>query len=344
MNIKSWEQKTQELSALAERRVPCGRTDELIQVSEGIDSNPIGMATITIHGSQPGPHVWVEAQTHGDEPNSTEAILRVVREIDPNHVSGTLVVAPAMHSAAVRHMMRESPLDGKNGNRIWGVDWTRLGHTKVFSYIWMERVSEMIRALKPALVIDMHDGGIPLRIVSHVLYVARSIPLGPLDEYARLSGMKVIWSNRDSRFGGSIADKMHELGLPCLMIEAGGTGQLVEEDIGEMAFGLRNVLRAVGLLPGDPEPRPDEQLTMVKGDWVRAGRAGLFYRDVELGQRIRKGDRIGRVANLFGHVIEEIRSPGDGLVFGLRHFAVANVGDYVANIGQLAPPSETSVG
>ena len=102
-----------------------------------------------------------------------------------------------------------------------------------------------------------------------------------------------------------------------------------------MEMGLWNVLRAIKLLPGELQPRTDAQLTMVKGDWVRAGRAGLFYRDVALGQRVQKGQLIGRISNLFGEITEEILSPGDGIVFGLRHAAVANVGDYVANIGQL---------
>jgi predicted deacylase len=304
-------------------------------VSEGIDSNPIAMVMITITGSHPGPRVWLEAQIHGDEPNPTEAILRLARAIQPEAIAGTLVLVPAMNSSAVRHLLRESPLDGKNGNRIWATDWTRLGHTRVFSYIWMHRVSQMIRAFKPDLVIDMHDGGTPLRIMSHALYRTESAALGPLQEYCYLSGMKVVWANQDTRFGGSIKHAMHAFGLPSISMEAGGTGQLIEEDIEEMVFGARNVLKAIKLWPGEPEPRPDEQLTMVRGDWVRAGRAGLFYREVRLGQRVRQGDIIARISNLFGEISEEIRAPIDGIVFGLRHAAVANVGDYAANIGQV---------
>ena len=92
---------------------------------------------------------------------------------------------------------------------------------------------------------------------------------------------------------------------------------------------------AVDTENGEPESRSDEQLLMVTGDWVRAGSAGLFYADKQLGMRINKGETIGRVSNLFGHVTEEVKSPVDGIVFGLRHSAVANVGDYIANIGQI---------
>ena len=334
--MKTWQEKADELRSYVDNPLYGVRIDELVQVSEGIDSNPIGLATITIAGINPGPRVWLQAQTHGDEPNPTEAILQVIREINPSDFSGTLVVAPAMHTAAVRHFMRESPLDGKNGNRIWGIDWTKLGHTKVFSYIWMQRVSELIDALRPDLVIDMHDGGIPLRIMSHALYNERSIEHGPVDELCRKSGMKVIWASKGSRFKGNIGDHMYELGYPSIMLEAGGTGQFVEEDVAEMTFGLRNVLRAMEMLPGDLQERSDDQLLMVSGDWVRAGRAGLFYADTQLGERVARGEVIGHVSNLFGETIEEIRSPADGIVFGLRQVAVANVGDYIANIGSLS--------
>jgi len=334
--VKTWEMKMIEFAAAAEKQPEAGRTDELVQVSEGIDSNPISMATVTIHGGRPGPRVWLQAQTHGDEPNSTEAILRVIREIDPEKMAGTLVAAPAMHSAAVRHSERESPLDGKNGNRIWAIDWTKLGHTKVFSYIWMHRVAGMIRALNPRLVIDMHDGGRALRIMPHVLYDLRSLEVdGTLPDLSVKSGMKVIWANRGGRFGGSINDWAYASGLPCLMLESGGTGQLCDYDIEEMASGLRNTLGALGMLERSPEPRPDGQLTMVEGNWVRAMRAGFFYPAVRLGDRVSKGDLVGRIGNLFGHYTEEITSPVDGIVFGLRHAAVADVGAYVANIGEL---------
>lgn len=333
--MKTWQEKTIELASLSDDPHKERRTNELIQVSESIDSNPIGLALITISGANHGPRVWLQAQTHGDEPNPTEAILRVIRKIDLSDFSGTLVVAPAMHAAAVRHFMRESPLDGKNGNRIWGIDWTKLGHTKVFSYIWMQRVAEMIDALRPDLVIDMHDGGIPLRIMSHALYNERSLEHGPVDELCTKSGMKVVWASQGSRFAGNIGDHMYDLGYPSIMLEAGGTGQFVEEDIAEMVFGLRNVLRVLGMLPGSPEVRSDDQLIMVRGNWVRAEKAGLFYSDVQLGEEIAKGNVIGHVSNLFGETLENIVSPVDGIVFGLRQVAVANVGDYVANIGGL---------
>ncbi len=334
--MKSWEEKCAELIDIREGEGACGRTDELIEIAEGIDANPICMATVTICGRQPGPRVWLEAQTHGDEPNSTEAILRVLREIDPQEVSGILVAAPAMHSAAVRHFGRESPLDGKNGNRIWNTDWTKLGHTKVFSYIWMHRVGEIIRALKPRLVIDMHDGGAPLKIMSHVLYDARSLDLDPsLHDLAIKSDMEVIWANKGGRFGGSIGDFASANDFPCIMLESGGTGQLCEPDIEEMASGLRNTLKAIGLLKGEPAPRRESQLFMVNGNWVRAYRAGLFYPEVKLGQRVDKGSTIGFIGNLFGYMTEEIKSPVDGIVFGLRHSAVADVGSYIANIGEL---------
>lgn len=335
--MKTWTEKITELSDIRVKELETGRVDELIEIGEGIDSNPICMAMITIHGKGSGPRVWLQAQTHGDEPNSTEAILRVIREIDHEKMVGTLVVAPALNSTAFRHFLRESPLDGKNGNRIWDIDWTKLGHTKVFSYIWMHRVGEMIRALKPRMVIDMHDGGTPLKIMSHVLYDVRSLEQldDSLHELAVKSNMKVIWVNQSGRFGGSVGDFAYASGFPSLMLESGGTGQLCEEDIEEMASGLRNTLKAIGLLDVELNQRHEKQLIMVVGNWIWASRAGLFYPCVKLGDFIHKDDIIGHIGNLFGHMTEEITSPINGIVFGLRYAAVADIGAYIANIGEL---------
>jgi hypothetical protein len=324
------------------RRSEPGRRHDLVRVSEGIDASPICVASLRIDGRDDGPRVWLQAQTHGDEPNPTAAVLEVLRELSPETLRGTVVALPAMHSAAVRHFTRESPLDGKNGNRIWGIDWRSLGHTRVFSYIWMDRISTAIRQFRPDLVIDFHDGGIALKIMSHVLYDVdeahvRVAGTASLEELAVASGMEVVWKYRGGgRFGGSIGGHMRELGLPSMMLESGGTGAVVAEDVTEMADGLRNVLRAIGSLPGKPKPRHAPQIEMTGGNWVRASRAGLFRPTVDLGDRVSAGQSIGVVADLFDEVLEEVRAPIDGLVFGLRHVAVANMGDYVANVGQTA--------
>jgi predicted deacylase len=319
-----------------------GRRHDLVRVSEGIDASPICVAAVRVDGRDDGPRVWLQAQTHGDEPNPTAAVLEVLRELSPQTLRGTVVALPAMHSAAVRHFSRESPLDGKNGNRIWGIDWRSLGHTRVFSYIWMDRISNAITQFQPDLVIDFHDGGIALQIMSHVLYDADEAGVkvaggALLEELAVASGMEVVWKYKSGgRFGGSIGSHMRELGFPSMMLESGGTGAVVAEDVSEMADGLRNVLRAIGSLPDRPRPRHAPQLEMTGGNWVRTSRAGLFRPTVGLRDRVAAGQPIGVVADLFDEVLEEVRSPIDGLVFGLRHVAVANMGDYVANVGQVS--------
>jgi predicted deacylase len=281
--------------------------------------------------------VWVQAQTHGDEANPTAAIYRALRGITPDRLHGSLVVAPAMHATAYRHYMRESPLDGKNGNRIWGIDPANLGHTRVFSYLWMDQTLALIRALAPALHIDMHDGGIPLRIMSHVLYSRSAESYAPfLAEWSRKTAMKVIWRNESTRFGGSVTGQMHAEQVPALMIESGGTGQLLDDDIQEMARGVTNALVCVGALAQPLAPRHDDIWIMSRGHWVRAGRAGMFEPVATLGRPIARGETIGHMLNIFGAPIEELQSPIDGIVFGLRTLAVANVGDYIANIGQRA--------
>lgn len=221
-----------------------GRRHQLVRISEGIDANPICVAAIRIRGNEQSPRVWVQAQTHGDEPNPTAAILDVLAEISPDKLRGTVLALPAMHSTAVRHFSREAPLDGKNGNRIWGTDWRSLGHTRVFSYIWMERIASAIARFQPDLVIDMHDGGVALKIVSHVLYDIDQAPMVvgdriPVEQLATASGMRVVWRYRGGRFGGSIGSHMGQLGIPSIMLESGGTGALVADDVSEMADGLQ---------------------------------------------------------------------------------------------------------
>jgi predicted deacylase len=54
---------------------------------------------------------------------------------------------------------------------------------------------------------------------------------------------------------------------------------------------------------------------------------------VQLGQFIQKGQLIGSIADPYGEMAVDIKSPYTGYIIGLNHMAVVNQGDALAHVG-----------
>jgi len=76
------------------------------------------------------------------------------------------------------------------------------------------------------------------------------------------------------------------------------------------------LLHAMGITEGDPgegEPQP----IFYESQWVRADAGGLLISEVELGQRVQRGQRLGRVVDPIHNTERRILSPLFGRVLGM---------------------------
>ena len=97
------------------------RKDDLLEVAPLPDGNVFGIPMIIINGVKPGPVLFINSGTHGDEPEGTLAITDLAKEIDPKKLTGTLVLMPVLNVPAFMGKvsvdvsgLRENPLDWKN--------------------------------------------------------------------------------------------------------------------------------------------------------------------------------------------------------------------------------------
>jgi hypothetical protein len=58
---------------------------------------PVALPVHVLHGSQPGPTMFVCAAIHGDELNGVEIIRRLLRTLDPKSIGGTLLCVPVVN-------------------------------------------------------------------------------------------------------------------------------------------------------------------------------------------------------------------------------------------------------
>ena len=99
-----------------------------------------------------------------------------------------------------------------------------------------------------------------------------------------------------------------------MIAEAGGRGQLEESAVALLAGGVRNVLRHLEMLPGArSRPRADHAARR-EFVWLRSAQPGWWDASVAAGDVVAEGALVGRVRDLWGGVLEEIRAPRDGVV------------------------------
>ena len=67
---------------------------------------------ITVYrGVEDGPILWLNGATHGDEPEGPYSIFKVMQQLDPQKLRGTIVAVPVMNVEAFTGGMRGDPLD-----------------------------------------------------------------------------------------------------------------------------------------------------------------------------------------------------------------------------------------
>ena len=102
-------------------------------------------------------------------------------------------------------------------------------------------------------------------------------------------------------------------GIPGLIVEAGGIGPgFTPETVADGAERMRNVARLSACCPA-PVRRPRRQLALFSNfAWVNATRGGLFRPAVKCGDRIKKGEVVGRYYDVFGELVEEATGLASG--------------------------------
>jgi len=125
--------------------------------------------------------------------------------------------------------------------------------------------------------------------------------------------------------GSSSYAAASEKGVPSILAEAGGVGQMQEEAVALLVDGVVNVMRHLGMIAGRhphlaPLPNKGEEgsaTVLTKFEWLYTNRTGVWYPTVVPRDIVNEGEQIGTVGDLFGDTLEKIISPVNGVILFL---------------------------
>jgi predicted deacylase len=142
---------------------------------------------------------------------------------------------------------------------------------------------------------------------------------------------------------GSLRQAARAAGARVLVYEGGEALRFDDESIRTGVTGVLRVLDALGMLPEDPaepggavgddpeEARPATLVSRASG-WVRARGSGILQLDVQLGDLVEEGRRLGGISDTLGRRIRLVHADRAGVIVGLNRAPLVNIGDAVIHI------------
>ena len=299
------------------------------------------MVPITVLARGSGPTALVMAGNHGDEYPGQVAILKLLRELNAEQVTGRIILIPALSIPASKAATRLSPLDGKNFNRSFPGN-----PTGTISEVLAHYLTTVLFPLSD-IVIDMHTGGRSTDFLpcAHM----HLVPQGP-QRQAMLAGTEA-WNSEfcflyaDIAGTGLLPVEAESQGKVVITTEMGGSENVTAEVHRITQTGLRNVLIQTGVLEGNfvPRPKPARWVQALNWEDYRfAPESGIYENIVPLGEDVAAGQPVGAI-----HFLENpqrdpalVVAHSAGVLVATRAPSIVGQGDCVACIAHDVDPRQ----
>ncbi|HUQ92260.1 MAG TPA: succinylglutamate desuccinylase/aspartoacylase family protein [Bryobacteraceae bacterium] len=283
--------------------------------------------------------------THGNEYEGQIAVKRLCAGLDPQQMTGRVILLPQLSESACTANSRTSPLDGVNMNRAFP------GNPRgTISY----RISNFVKKhVFPhgRIVIDIHSGGkegaFPICTSFHP--IPDRAQQAETAAASRLFDPPFVLIYASTMASGLLTDEAEAEGKITLGGEFGGGETTSRYGVRHAHEGTLNVLRHYGLLEGDVQPiRPAgaPETILARADqlhyYVPCPRDGFWEPLVDLGDPVEEKVLIGRLHDFSDHASEplEIRAPRSGYVLMMHLSARPNKGQTLYVIADQVPWSE----
>ncbi|MBZ0124355.1 MAG: succinylglutamate desuccinylase/aspartoacylase family protein [Roseovarius sp.] len=283
-----------------------------------------------------GPTVLLTAGNHGDEYEGQAILHQLMHQLNPQDVTGRMIMLPALNTPAVQARTRVSPLDGGNMNRSFPGD-PRGGPTAGIAAFVSTHLIPMAD-----VVLDFHSGGTATEYVDCAfLGVGPDAELNAANlELAETFGALFTMLSSIDGTGGDFDTAAHCRRTRFLACELGGLGRFSPNSFATGWQGTRRVLDALGVLQGK-SPAPATRFIDVssKGGFATAAHHGLAKLHVSLTQDVGKGDLLATVFDThnFGQILAEIPSEEDGVVAIVRRNPMVRPGDHICKVMREIP-------
>lgn len=275
------------------------------------DGSRVSIPLVIARGEKEGHNLVVCTGVHGTEVCGIYALQRVFQELDTSSLTGSLIGIPGANPITVTNGFYVTQFDNDNLSSAFSYPDPEGGMTaRMAAYIW--------KALDIAdYVIDIHANPFPSIpfVLTNMSACKDEHCENELKKMTEAFGITRINWNRPVR---NMRDVCSFRGVPSITPELSGN-LYYWDDVAEVGSrGIRNVMRAIGMLEGEMEKQEDVKI--IPSDLgeleyvgrIRCHEAGLMRVVVGPGEKALKGDTVIEIYSFLGELLEEVKMPCTG--------------------------------
>lgn len=304
--------------------VALGETAELrLKVAESYTAEPVTVPVTVVRGT-PGLTVFVTATVHGDELNGVGILRGLLNDTDFAGLRGTLIAVPVANVPGFLNRDRLLP-DRRDLNRSFPGRPRGSLTARLADLLFHEVVR------KSDFGIDLHTAGGER---TNYPQIRADLSQPAVAELAQAFGCPLVIDGAGPE--KSLRRTAVAAGVPTIVYEAGSAHRLERPFISVGIAGVLNVLRHLGMMPGEAV-LPPLRLTVERTHWIRSRTGGILDLKVDLGQPLHRGQAISVNTNPFGREKRQLKAPYAGIVLGLTQLPLVHPGDAICNVARVDP-------
>lgn len=300
-------------------------------------SSPNSWKVVVIKGQERGPVFTIAAGIHGYEYPPILATQKIIQELDPKKLKGTVLIVPIANPGSFFHRSPyKNPIDDLNLNRIFpGKSGGSV--TERMAYFMSNTIISY-----SDVFLDIHGGDAPEDLMPFVCYynnTKRPEQTALARRLSEKSGFETVVSypySLSKKAKAKYAFKQAvQYGITGLSIECGKMGQVEADEVERIRKAIFNMLYEMGMYT-DHFPLPEQLQYLEDQIYLKSTVDGIFYSELKAGDLVKKGQLVGYTTDLLGETIEEYKSPKDGIILYKLATPPINTDETVMCISSLA--------
>ena len=292
-----------------------------IQLSDNALGVPWKLPLIIIRGIEKGPTLGITAALHGDELNGISTIFKLIEEVDPKKLKGTLVLVPI--SNVHGYLMNQRCFsDNVDLNRM--MPGKPEGSTSdLYAHYFTSKIISKFNYL-----LDLHTASHG-RVNS--LYLRADIDSDETRTLAYLQNPQIIVKKFD--VSGTLRAWANKNGIPAITIEIGDSNAFQHSLINKTLEGILNTLKYLEMQEGKVKDMVTKATVCEHSYWIYSKKGGIVDVMPKLADKVRAGDVIAKVYDVFGQVKELIKADRSGIVIGKNVRPNCDAGTRILHLG-----------
>ncbi len=282
-----------------------------------------------VNGSKEGPTLCVTAGIHATEYPGIFATMKILNQINPKDLSGVLVGVPIVNTPSFPPRTQYvCAVDGLDINSVCpGKPDGSLSYLIAYK-LFREVIS------RADYLIDLHGGDFCEKLVSGITIFGKT-GKETIDKESEILAKSFptdyVWVIQSTE-GKSCREAANNMGIPAIVAEAGGSGELDQSAVAFHIEGLMNVMKYLKMIDGSPIRRHKPKI-INKLSTIKTISGGFFVSKVKSGDTVSKGKIVGEIYDPFGVPVEKLLAPIDGVVILLMYPSATTPGSNLMFIG-----------